>query len=526
MSFTVEGSHVQETEDLISSSFASHGTSVEKDATTGKYTVKPYTREFIFQTEKKIPKVGVMLVGLGGNNGSSFAGMIIANKLKIKWNTKQKEMQANFIGSLTQATSIRLGKCGDEEVYIPFKEILPMVEPTDLVVSGWDINSMPLGDAMRRAQVFDYDLQQQLYPHMQKIVPLPSVFDPSYVAANQGDRANNVLALPKKEDQVNKLRQDMREFKEKNGLEKVIVLWTANTERFSVEQDGVHDTAKNLMEAIRRNESEISPSTLFAIACILEGNPFINGSPQNALVPGVVELAQIHKTFITGADFKTGQTKIKSVLTDFLVSSGLKPRSIVSYNHLGNNDGKNLSAAQVFESKERSKKHVVDDIFDGNPALYEPGEQPDHCIVIKYVPYVQDSKRAMDEYISEICMGGVNTIVLHNTCEDTLLAIPVMLDLVVLTELLTRIHMGEKTNGGEPEMHNFHPLIGCILGFLLKAPQFPKGVPTVNSLFKQRLCLENLFRACRGMNTRTCMGLNKMFNAIILGEQEAQTLTE
>ena len=143
-----------------------------------------------------------------------------------------------------------------------------------------------------------------------------------------------------------------------------------------------------------------------------------------------------------------------------------QPTSIVSYNHLGNNDGMNLSAPQTFRSKEISKSNVVDDMVNSNAILYEPGEHPDHVVVIKvnfvspiflflslvraliilsallplqYVPYVGDSKRAMDEYTSEIFMGGKNTIVLHNTCEDSLLAAPIILDLVLLAELSTRI---------------------------------------------------------------------------------------
>ena len=60
-------------------------------------------------------------------------------------------------------------------------------------------------------------------------------------------------------------------------------------------------------------------------------------------------------------------------------------------------------------------------------------------VVIKYVPYVGDSKRAMDEYTSEIFMGGKNTIVMHNTCEDSLLAAPIIIDLVILAELCERI---------------------------------------------------------------------------------------
>ena len=138
----------------------------------------------------------------------------------------------------------------------------------------------------------------------------------------------------------------------------VIVLWTANTERFCDVRDGLNDTADNLLESIRRSEAEVSPSTVFAVASILEGCCYINGSPQNTFVPGVIELAERHNVFIGGDDFKSGQTKLKSVLVDFLVNSGIKPRSIVSYNHLGNNDGQNLSAPKQFRSKE------VDDYLD------------------------------------------------------------------------------------------------------------------------------------------------------------------
>merc|ERR1712137_1384602 len=152
-------------------------------------------------------------------------------------------------------------------------------------------------------------------------------------------------------------------------------------------------------------------------ASILEGCSYINGSPQNTFVPGVFELAHQHKVFIAGDDFKSGQTKMKSVLVDFLVSAGIKPVSIVSYNHLGNNDGKNLSAPSQFRSKEISKSNVVDDMVASNPLLYSSGEHPDHIVVIKYLPYVADSKRAMDEYTSKIFMNGTNTISMHNTCE-------------------------------------------------------------------------------------------------------------
>merc|ERR1712199_95997 len=136
--------------------------------------------------------------------------------------------------------------------------------------------------------------------------------------------------------------------------------------------------------------------------------------------------------------------------------AGIKPESIVSYNHLGNNDGKNLSAPQCFRSKEISKSNVVDDMVDSNRILFQKGEHPDHVVVIKHVPYVGDSKRAMDEYTSKIFLNGDNTIVMHNTCEDSLLAAPLILDLFVLTEVSQRITMREQ---GTAEFETMHPVL-------------------------------------------------------------------
>lgn len=231
-------------------------------------------------------------------------------------------------------------------------------------------------------------------------------------------------------------------FLDSKVLPQVIVLWTANTERYSSVISNFNDTSDNLLAAIERNETEVSPSTLYAVACVQEGVPFINGAPQNTFVPGLIDYAVKKNVLIAGDDFKSGQTKMKSVLVDFLVGAGIKPTSIVSYNHLGNNDGMNLSAPQTFRSKEISKSNVVDDMVASNSILYKPGEHPDHVVVIKYVPNVGDSKRAMDEYMSEIFMGGRNTIAMHNTCEDSLLAAPIILDLVLLAELTSRIQVG------------------------------------------------------------------------------------
>jgi myo-inositol-1-phosphate synthase len=214
-----------------------------------------------------------------------------------------------------------------------------------------------------------------------------------------------------------------------------------------------------------------------------------------------VEAATRLGVVVGGDDFKSGQTKMKSVLMDFLVSAGLKPVSIVSYNHLGNNDGFNLSAPQTFRSKEISKSSVVEDSVASNAILYPDGKGPDHVVVIKYVPSVGDSKRAMDEYTSEIFLGGKSTIVMHNTCEDSLLAAPLILDLVLLTELLTRMELRPAPPRGEASAAPFAPFhpVSVLLSYLTKAPLFPPGVPVVNALAKQRAMLENVLRAAVGL---------------------------
>jgi len=332
---------------------------------------------------------------------------------------------------------------------------------------------------------------------------MPSIYYPDFIAANQSDRANNLLEGNDKQAHLDRLRSDIRNFKQKNNLDKVVVIWSANTERYSDIIEGVNDTADNLLVSIKKSHSEVAPSTIFAVASILEGVPFINGSPQNTFVPGVMELAERNKSFIGGDDFKSGQTKMKSVLVDFLVSAGIKPVSITSYNHLGNNDGKNLSAPSQFRSKEISKSNVVDDMVASNNILYKPGEHPDHVVVIKYVPYVKDSKRALDEYISEIFMNGTNTISIHNTCEDSLLASPLIIDLVIMADLFSRIQYKTQV------MDNFQPFhsVLSILSYLLKAPLVQKGTPVINSLFKQRQAIVNILRACVGLPPVHDMGL-------------------
>ncbi|GAA5991192.1 hypothetical protein JCM5350_008234, partial [Sporobolomyces pararoseus] len=423
-------------EEELLAKYTFHSSAVKKSVDGNgqiKYEVKPVEKELEFKTLRKVPKTGLMLVGLGGNNGTTLVATILANKHQISWGTRDGVQTPNYLGSLVRASTMRLGQDEQgEDVHVPMSDVLPMVHPNDLVVGGWDISSMSLDGAMRRACVLDYDLQRQLVPLMKEYKPLPSIYYPTFINANQEERADNVIPGASKQSHLEQIRSDIRNFKSDNGLDQVVVLWTANTERYSALLDGVNDTADNLLKSIEQSHEEVSPSTIFAVASILEGVPFINGAPQNTFVPGCIELAEREKAFIGGDDFKSGQTKVKSVLAEYLVNAGIKPRLIASYNHLGNNDGKNLSSQAQFRSKEISKSSVVDDMVEANHLLYKPlaekeadskdgfvkgktTEHPDHCVVIKYMPACGDDKKAIDDYTSEIGMGGRNTLAIYNT---------------------------------------------------------------------------------------------------------------
>ena len=315
-----------------------------------------------------------MLVGMGGNNGTTLIATILANRHNIAWHNKSTVQQPNYIGSLLRASTVRLGldATTGKDVHAPLCELLPMVHPNDLVVGGWDISGARLDKAMSRAAVLEWDLQRQVAPYMKDMgAPLPSIYYPDYIAANQAERADNVLPGEDKQVHLEHVRRDIREFKAKHELDQVIVFWTANTERYSDIVLGVNDSADAMLAAIKSSHAEVAPSTVFAVASILEGVPFINGAPQNTFVPGVIALAEKHGSFIGGDDLKSGQTKLKSVLAEFLVNAGIKPLSIASYNHLGNNDGWNLSSDRQFKSKEISKSSVVDDMVAANNLLYK-----------------------------------------------------------------------------------------------------------------------------------------------------------
>ncbi|KAK0447004.1 uncharacterized protein EV420DRAFT_1339365 [Desarmillaria tabescens] len=499
----VQSENTSFTDEHITAKF--HNRNANITVVNGQYIVNPTVESFEFQTKRQVSKTGLMMIGMGGNNGTTLCATILANRHNVIWHTKAGVQQPNYIGSLLRASTVRIGTetATGKDIHVPVSDVLPMVHPNDLVLGGWDISGLSLDKAMERARVLDYDLQRQVAPHMAQMKPLPSIYYPDFIAANQEARADNLIPGSDKQAHLEHIRADIRKFKKDNGLDRVVVFWTANTERYSDLIPGVNDTADNILNAIKTSHPEVSPSSVFAVAAILEGEPFVNGAPQNTFVPGIIELAEREKSFIGGDDLKSGQTKLKSVLAEFLVNAGIKPLSIASYNHLGNNDGHNLSAERQFRSKEISKSSVVDDMVNANRLLFKApeagvegkGEHPDHVVVIKYVPAVGDSKRAIDEYYSEIFCGGRSTINIFNECEDSLLATPLILDLAILTELLTRVKYRKA------ETREFQPLYSVLslLSYMLKAPLVKPGTEVVNSLNRQRNALDAFLKACIGL---------------------------
>lgn len=511
------GDKVSYKENELLTNYTYHTNVVHTNSDKTQFEVTPLDKNYQFKVDLNKPeRLGVMLVGLGGNNGSTMMAAVLANKHNVCFRTRDKEglTEPNYYGSLTQSSTIKLGvDSKGKDVYVPFNSLVPMVNPNDFVVSGWDINGATMDQAMERASVLEVDLRNKLAPIMKDHKPLKSVYYPDFIAANQDERADNCLNVDPqtgkvtttgKWEHLNHIRNDIRTFKQQNDLDKVIILWTANTERYVEILPGVNDTMENLLEAIKNDHTEIAPSTIFAAASILEHCPYINGSPQNTFVPGLIELAEKNDSLIAGDDFKSGQTKMKSVLAQFLVDAGIRPVSIASYNHLGNNDGYNLSSPQQFRSKEISKASVVDDIIESNPILYNDklGNKIDHCIVIKYMHAVGDSKVAMDEYYSELMLGGHNRISIHNVCEDSLLATPLIIDLIVMTEFCSRVTYrnvdGQDGAEAKGDFENFYPVLS-FLSYWLKAPLTKPGYQPINGLNKQRTALENFLRLLIGL---------------------------
>ncbi|GAB0495710.1 hypothetical protein MMPV_007015 [Pyropia vietnamensis] len=421
-------------------------TTAAVDATTGRVAATPRSTVYHFRTNTRVRRTGLLQVGWGGGNGSTLTGAIVASRANLTW-------------ALTQAATVRVGlDAQGAAVTVPLREVLPMGTPEALALGGWDISGASLADAADRAGVFEPDLRRQLRPLTADMVPMRGAYDPAFIADNQAPRADHVMPAEwTKQQRLDALRSDIVAFKAANDVEVAVVVWTAGSERCAEERSGLNDTADALLAAIARNEAEVSPSTLYAVAAILEGCPFVNGSPKTRSWQGRWTSPPARAWPSSATTSKSGQTKMKSVLVDYLIGCGVKVKTMVTYNHLGNNDMYQLTDGVMWKPKSAAKSRVIDDIVDGNGLLYPPGTtRPDHVVVVKYVPFLGDSKRDVSGYTSEAFMDAHSTSVLHSACLDSALCAPLILDLALLagsspastlrSATLRRLRMGRPTS--------------------------------------------------------------------------------
>ncbi|KAL3914677.1 MAG: hypothetical protein SGILL_006008 [Bacillariaceae sp.] len=372
--------------------------------------------------------LGILVVGLGGANGTTMLAGILANRLHIHWRgAKGEPMEPNYNGCITQLD--QRGVHGG----VGYRNVVPGLADANMAaVGGWDIRPTPPGDALLEAQILDYDLVRQVQPEMNKTKLFRGLFDPRFIGTSQHETATYVLTEMEAQSDAEALkclRADIRYFKWRNGVVgHTTVIWSASVEPNS-ELVTQLKTANDLLHSVELSEEErggpLPPSLLYATAALLEGCSFVNGGSQNTLAcPALWELAkQQLGVYCLGTDFKAGQTKFKTAAVEYIRTMGLTPKVIASSNHLGNNDMRNLASAKAASTAKLRVKH---DIF-------APWEEPqlDHKVSIMFTEYINDDKRDFVEYTSLGFLGQTHTMVTYTRASDSVLCVPLMIDAAV-----------------------------------------------------------------------------------------------
>ena len=370
-------------------------------------------------------KLGVLMPGMGAVATTVMAG-VEAIKAGI----------GAPIGSLTQMGTIRLGKRTDGHSPL-IKDFVPLAGIDDLVFGGWDVFPDDAYDSAIHAGVLPKDQLDQIKDKLQTVKPMPAVFDRNYVKRLEG---SNVKSMKSKWDAVLEVRDDIKRFKADNGCERLVMIWCGSTEIYMAPHE-VHNTIESLEKAIKENHQAIPPSMIYAYAALQEGVPFLNGAPNLTVdVPAMVELAKQQGVCLGGKDFKTGQTLMKTLLAPGLKARMLGVRGWFSTNILGNRDGEVLDDPESFKTKEVSKLDVLEYILQ--PELY-PELYGDiyHKVRINYYPPRGDEKEGWDNIDIFGWLGMPMQIKIDFLCRDSILAAPLVLDLVLFTDLAQRSGM-------------------------------------------------------------------------------------
>ena len=391
------------------------------------------------------------------------------------------------IGSLTQMARIRLGKRTDKRAPL-IKDFVPLAKLDDIVFGAWDpIPDDALTAAKKAGVLEDRDIEP-IADFLKAIKPMPAVFDNKYVTRIHG---TNVKKGKTKRDLAEQLRQDMRDFKAKNKCDRLVIVWCASTEIY-IKAGPQHATIEQFEKAMEKNDDAIAPSMLYAWAAIMEGIPFCMGAPNLCVdTPALIKLAQDRGVPISGKDFKTGQTWMKTIVAPGLKARMLGLRGWYSTNILGNRDGEVLDDPQSFKTKEESKLSVLHTILqpDLYPDLYKDFT---HVVRINYYPPRGDNKEGWDNIDIVGWMNYPMQIKINFLCRDSILAAPIVLDLALFSDFAHRAGMK-----GIQEW----------LSFYYKSPMTAPGLEPEHDLFIQQTKLKNTLRHLMGEDQITHLGL-------------------
>jgi myo-inositol-1-phosphate synthase len=425
-------------------------------------------------------KLGIMIPGMGAVATTFVAGVEAVRK-----------GIASPVGSMTQMGTIRLGKRTDGRSP-KVKDFVPLAGLSDLVFTGWDIFEDDMYSAAGKAGVLDRSLVEQVKPFLSSITPRKAVFDKNYVKKLDGP---NVKKGKNKMELAEQLRQDIRDFKQSSGADRLVMIWCASTETF-IQQSAVHQTVESFEKGLLANDENIAPSMIYAYAAMQEGVPFANGAPNLTVdVPVIQELSRRNEAPICGKDYKTGQTLIKTILAPGFKARMLGLNGWFSTNILGNRDGEVLEDPGSFKTKEESKLSVLEHILQ--PELYpELYGHICHKVRINYYPPRGDNKEGWDNIDIFGWLGYPMQIKVDFLCRDSILAAPLVLDLVLFLDLAKR----------SPALRRIG--IQEWLSFYFKSPMTVPGLHPEHDLFIQSIKLKNTLRHVMGEEIITHLGLD------------------
>jgi myo-inositol-1-phosphate synthase len=424
-------------------------------------------------------KLGIMIPGMGAVATTFVAGVEAVRK-----------GISSPIGSVTQMGTIRLGKRTDGRSP-KVKDFVPLAELNDLVFTGWDIFEDDMYAAAGKAGVLERSLLEQVKPFLEGIKPRKAVFDKNYVKKLDGP---NVKKGKNKKELVEQVRADIQDFKKTSGADRLTMIWCGSTETF-IEAGPVHQTVDSFEKGLLANDENIAPSMIYAYAAMQEGVPFANGAPNLTVdIPVMMELSKKNEAPICGKDYKTGQTLIKTILAPGFKARMLGLHGWFSTNILGNRDGEVLDDPGSFKTKEESKLSVLEYILQ--PELYpELYGKIHHKVRINYYPPRGDNKEGWDNIDIFGWLGYPMQIKVDFLCRDSILAAPIVLDLVLFMDLAKR--SAALKGIGIQEW----------LSFFFKSPMTAPGLYPEHDLFIQSMKLKNTLRHLMGEEMITHLGL-------------------